>query len=246
MSRSEADNPGIAVPGKRREVKARAGMPVIFRAAIFDLDGTLLDSMDVWEKIDGEFLERRGLGVPEDYVATICALGFEDAARYTIDRFGLEENVGDIVGEWNEMAAQKYRNEVKLVPHALEYLSGLRKAGIKLAVATALPEVLYRPCLENNGIYSAFDAVCSTDTLAKGKESPDFFLAVADRLALPPHECIVFEDVLPAVRSAYQAGMTVYGVYDKYSAHHRKEISAIADGYIFSFKEAPLPGRRQT
>lgn len=72
-----------------------------FEAAIFDLDGTLLNSMDVWEKIDISFLQKRGLSVPADYVTEICARSFEEAAQYTIDLFGLSENVTDIIDEWS-------------------------------------------------------------------------------------------------------------------------------------------------
>ena len=75
-----------------------------FEAAILDLDGTLLDSMDVWEQIDIMFLQKRGLPVPENYVTEICARSFEEAAQYTIDLFGLTEKVDDMVREWNEMA----------------------------------------------------------------------------------------------------------------------------------------------
>jgi len=212
-----------------------------FKAAIFDLDGTLLDSMDIWEKIDIAFLSKRGLTAPDNYVIEICARSFTEAAKYTIDIFGLSESVHSIIKEWNDMAAYEYAHNVRLQPYALEYLQKLKSAGIKLAVATALPEKLYKPCLINNGVYNLFNALCSTDEVSKGKEAPDIFLLASKRLKTPTHECVVFEDVLPAIKSAKQAGMIVYGVYDKYSAHHIEEIKAIADGYLHDFRHAPLP-----
>ncbi|NMA24303.1 MAG: HAD family phosphatase [Clostridiales bacterium] len=212
-----------------------------FEAAVFDLDGTLLDSMDVWEKIDIEFLAKRGLPAPQNYVTEICARSFRESAEYTIELFGLDESVEVIIEEWNRMAAYEYANNVRLMPHTLDYLLRLKAGHIKLAVATGLPEELYKPCLLNNGVHGLFDSLCSTDQVKRGKEYPDIFLFAAAELKVPPQKCIVFEDVLPAIRSAKQAGMITYGVYDKYSAHHQAEIKAIADGYLVDFRDAPLP-----
>ena len=212
-----------------------------FEAAIFDLDGTLLNSMDVWEKIDIAFLSKRGLPVPQNYVTEICARSFEEAAQYTIELFRLNETVPAIIEEWNLMAAHEYANNVCLMPYTHEYLLRLKAFNIKLAVATGLPEKLYKPSLMNNGVYDVFDFLCSADQVQRGKECPDIFLFASDGLGTSPQKCIVFEDVLPAVKSAKQAGMITYGVYDKYSSDHESEIRAIADGYIYDFSNAPLP-----
>lgn len=212
-----------------------------FEAAIFDLDGTLLNSMDIWEKIDRDFLQKRGLAVPEHYITEICSRSFEEAAQYTIDLFGLSQSIHEIIGEWNEMAAFEYAHHVGLAPHALDYLLRLKGLGVKLAVATGLPEMLYLPCLENNSVRRLFDAVCSTDEVRRGKEFPDVFELAAKKSGVVPARCLVFDDVLPAVRSAKEAGMLACGVYDKYSAAHRHEIERIADCYLLDFQSAPLP-----
>ena len=212
-----------------------------FEAAILDLDGTLLNSMEVWEHIDISFLQKRGLSVPTNNVTEICARSFEEAAQYTIDLFDLPESIDDIISEWNEMAAYEYTNTVKLNPGAYDYLVQLKSQGIKLAVATGLPERLFIPCLANNEVLELFDALCSTDEVMRGKEYPDVFLLASQRLSTLPSRCAVFDDVLPAIKSAKQAGMLACGVYNKYSAHNRAEIERIADVYIFSFKTALLP-----
>ena len=200
-----------------------------FNAAIFDLDGTILDSMDVWEHIDIQFLKKRNLPVPENYVTEICARSFEEAAQYTIDLLGLQETV------------EEYSNHVGLLPHALDYLLRLKEHGIKLAVATGLPEKLYIPCLKNNSILELFDALCSTDEVQRGKEYSDVFELAARKLGVAPEHCIVFDDVLPAIKSAKAARMLAGGIYDKYSADQRTEIERIADIYLLDFRQAPIP-----
>lgn len=212
-----------------------------FNAAIFDLDGTILDSMDVWEHIDIQFLKKRNLPVPENYVTEICARSFEEAAQYTIDLFGLQETVEGIIEEWNNMAVEEYSNHVGLLPHALDYLLRLKEHGIKLAVATGLPEKLYMPCLKNNSILELFDALCSTDEVQRGKEYSDVFELAARKLGVAPEHCIVFDDVLPAIKSAKAASMLAGGIYDKYSADQRAEIERIADIYLLNFRQAPIP-----
>lgn len=211
------------------------------KAYIFDLDGTLLDSMGVWEQIDMDFLTKRGLEVPPDYINTICSRSFPEAAQYTIDRFGLSESVDDLLREWNSMAIYAYGHTVPLKPNAKKYLSALKRQGAKLGIATSLPAALYEPALRNHGIMGLFDVICSTDEVSFGKIKPDVFLFAASKLGIDPKECVVFEDILQAIKSAKLAGMMVYGVYDESSREHWPLIQQIADGVLYDFNDAPLP-----
>ena len=93
------------------------------RGLIFDLDGTLLDSMSVWDRVDEAFLRRRGIPIPEDYARSIAHLAFPAAAQYTIERFGLSESIAAITAEWHALALDAYRRDVRLKPGAREYLS---------------------------------------------------------------------------------------------------------------------------
>lgn len=149
--------------------------------------------------------------------------------------------VEGIIEEWNNMAVEEYSNHVGLLPHALDYLLRLKEHGIKLAVATGLPEKLYIPCLKNNSILELFDALCSTDEVQRGKEYSDVFELAARKLGVAPEHCIVFDDVLPAIKSAKAARMLAGGIYDKYSADQRTEIERIADIYLLDFRQAPIP-----
>ncbi len=208
-----------------------------FKAAIFDLDGTLLESMDVWHQIDVDFLAKRGLDVPSEYVAKITSMSFKQTAEYTIEYFGLNETVEQITREWFEMAIDRYSNQVRLKPNAKQYLKSLKQRGIKLGTATSLPEVLATPALKNNGIYRLFDAFTSTDEVSRGKNYPDIYLMAAQKLNVSPQHCVVFEDILPGVKSALAAGMRVYGVYDRSSKSYQEEIKSLAEVYIRNFAE---------
>ena len=108
-----------------------------------------------------------------------------------------------------------------------------------MLVGMVATEALFRPCLARNGILDWFDAICSVDEVGKGKNSPDVFLRTAEKLGVAPEECVVFDDVLPAVRSAKQAGMKVCAVYEKHSAHSRAEMEQAADWYLEKITDAP-------
>jgi HAD superfamily hydrolase (TIGR01509 family) len=210
-------------------------------AVIFDLDGTLIDSMWLWAKIDEVFLTKRGFETPPDYMEAVCMLSYHDAADYTIKRFALRESREAIVREWVEMAAYEYGHHIALKPYVREYLTLLKQRGIKLGVATGSSSVLYGPALENNRIQSFFDVVCSVEEVQRGKAFPDLFLYTAERLKVSPARCLVFEDMPQAIRSAKSAGMTVYGVYDEASKARWEEIRQTADGVLYDFRDAPLP-----
>ena len=211
------------------------------KAYVFDLDGTLLDSMNIWEQIDVEFLKKRGFDVPPDYIDALSSKSFPEAAEYTIKRFRLKDSVDELLHEWQAMAVYAYGNTIALKPNAGEYLLALKSKGAKLGIATSLPPSLYSPALNNHGIENLFDAVCSTDEVEHGKTHPDIFYLIARKLGVSPSGCVMFEDVLQAVQSAKSAGMTVYGVYDESSKDHWEQIKQTADGTFCDFKDAPLP-----
>jgi len=210
------------------------------KAYIFDLDGTLLDSMDVWHKVDIDFLNKRGISVPSDYAEVICSMTFDEAAAYTIRRFELSDSVESLKQEWNDMAAYAYGHTVQLKPYAKEYLLALRDRGIKLAVATSLFSSLLKLALNNHGIYDYFEVICTTEEAGHGKSRPDVFLMTAQKLGVLPCDCLVFEDILAAVKSAKSAGMSVCGVYDKSSHADWEQIKELADYSITDFKNAPM------
>jgi len=207
-----------------------------FEAAIFDLDGTLLDSMYVWHHIDKVYFARRGMVTPPDYGRALAGLSYRESAEYTKKRFGFTEPWEEIVQEWTDLAREEYACHVPLKPGALEYLQFLKASGVKLAVATALPEYLYRPCLEHLGVLEMFETLCSTDdTGGRGKKNGEVFLLAAKRMNMDPAKCAVFEDTLEGMRGAKAAGMLAYCAKDASNSHAHPEIETFADGMVDCF-----------
>lgn len=206
-----------------------------FKGAIFDLDGTLLDSMSVWADIDIDFLAKRGIDIPPDFINAVTPMSFMEAAKYTIQRFDLNEKAEDIIEEWNQMSIDAYSYNVALKPYAKEYLLSLKEKGIKLAVATALIPDLYEPALKNNSIYELFDAFSFLSEVKRGKGFPDIYLTASKRLGLEPIDCMVFEDIYAGICGAKAGGFRTCGVYDSYSDYEKDKILNTAEQYIESF-----------
>lgn len=205
--------------------------------AVFDLDGTLLDSSWVWEKVDEKFLDDRGFQVPDDYVDEISPLGAERAAVYTIERFGLNEDKDDIVREWIEMAKKEYATEVVCKPYAKEFLEELQKLNIKMAVATSSDRELFMKTLEREGILKYFQKIVTVDEVERGKGYPDIYEEAARRIKVNPHKCLVFEDILAGVTGASLGEFNVVAVFDEKSKHNWEKIKSISKYSINDYKE---------
>lgn len=205
--------------------------------AVFDLDGTLLDSSWVWEKVDEKFLGDRGFQVPDDYVDEISPLGAERAAVYTIERFGLNEDKDDIVREWIEMAKKEYATEVVCKPYAKEFLEELHKLNIKMAVATSSDRELFMKTLEREGILNYFQKIVTVDEVERGKGYPDIYEEAARRIKVNPHKCLVFEDILAGVTGASLGEFNVVAVFDEKSKHNWEKIKSISKYSINDYKE---------
>lgn len=207
------------------------------KGIIFDLDGTILDSMHVWEEIDRQFLGKRGVEVPEDYLRSIAPLGFEKAAEYTIERFGFSETPEELIAEWYQMAVDVYATEVELKPFVREYLSFLKSKGMKLGIATSCEPAMFLPALERNGVLSLFESYTIVREVKRGKEFPDIYERQAEKMGLLPEECAVFEDILKAIQGAKSGGFYTVGVYDVHSRYDWEDIMQAADKCIESYEE---------
>ena len=208
-----------------------------FEACIFDLDGTLLDSLGVWTDIDIEFLGKRGVSFTEEYGKATATMRMMEAAEYTVKLYRLEEKPEDIMAEWMEMARDRYAHQIGLIPFAKEFLLQLKTEGVPMGVATIGKKELYQPALERNGIAELFDVIVDGDMVRTGKESPDIYLKAAELLGVEPKRCVVFEDTSIGLRSASSCGFMTVGILDRGNRENHEEIKAICDVAAFDFKQ---------
>lgn len=211
------------------------------KAAIFDLDGSLVDSMWIWRDIDIEYLGRFGIELPDKLQAEIEGKSFSETAVYFKERFDIPDSLEQMKEDWNKMAWDKYMHEVMLKPGADELLKYCIKNGIKLGIATSNSRQLVEAVAKARGFGRDFDCIMTACEVEKGKPSPDIYLAVADRLGVEPSQCLVFEDITAGIMAGKNAGMRVCAVEDQYSLHQTKEKKELADYYIRDYYEIELP-----
>lgn len=208
-----------------------------FEAVIFDLDGTLVDSMGLWEEVDRVYLKRYGFDLPEDLQKSIEGKSFHETAIYFKQRFDLKDSLEIIKQDWHELAELFYKEQVRTKESARHLLDRIKDLGKPIGIATSNSRELAVMALMNNDIYHYFDTIVSSGEVASGKPSPDVFLKAAENLKVDPAKCLVFEDTHAGVMGAKAAGMTVYAVYDVYSKHSTEIIKRDADHFIHHFDE---------
>lgn len=204
--------------------------------AIFDMDGTLIDSMVFWKNLATEYLNAKGVAeIPREILERIRPMTMSESAALFKQEFGL---TGDPEAEMNAMMDAHYRKDIPLKPGVWEYLENLHRQGIRMCVASATAEQLMEACLTRLGVRQYFEFLLSCETVGAGKSSPLVYREAAKRLGAAPGEVAVYEDALYAVQTAKEALFHVVGVFDSGSAGNWKTIEKIADEIIINWEDA--------
>lgn len=204
---------------------------------VFDMDGTLIDSMGHFAEGMVNILREDKIDYPDDIVNIITPLG----TIKTIELFsqmGVRGSYEEIGKRMADNMVYLYSEVIKLKPYVKNYLTKLKNEGKKLYVLTASPHLTVDVCLENNGVYDMFSEVWSSDDFAPlTKNMPDIYKALADRVGCSVDDIIFFDDNILALENAKKAGVYTVGVYDEYYPVPKEDVKAMADKYVMSFEE---------
>lgn len=204
----------------------------MLQGAVFDADGTLLDSTSMWASIGERYLARLGIQAEPELGKKLFPLSLPDAAAYLIETYGLTQTPRELANGVNDMVGEFYTTEVQLKPGVLDFLRELKAKQIPMTVATATERVAIEKGLQRTGIADFFQGIFTCTEVGMGKEAPDVYLAAAARLGTAPQNTWVFEDALHGAQTAKAAGFQVAAVYDPVSARHREALEQVADLYL--------------
>lgn len=209
--------------------------------AIFDMDGTLVDSMGFWNRLSDEYLVRRGFPpLGRELKERSIAMTMLETARLFIDLCGLSDTPAQIAGEINALMEEHYRADVPLKPGAAAFLDRLRSAGVKMCVASSTNPVLIDICLRRLGVRDCFEFLLSCEEVGEGKNRPTVYLEAARRLGGAPENTVIFEDILVAAQTAKKAGFSLGVIYDANSDAEQEHLKALADCWFTRWDDEAL------
>lgn len=209
------------------------------KGIIFDVDGTLLDSMKIWDEAGERYLRKKGLTAVEDLGAILFAMTMEEGAEYLKQNYGLQEGIQEIIHGINDTVLDFYENEVTLKSGVSELITYYKGKKIPITIATSSDREVIEKALSHVGILDDIQAIFTCSEIGVGKDKPDVYYAAADYMGIKASDIYVFEDALHAIKTAKEAGFLTVGVYDKTSDKVQEQIKEMADIYVRSLDEMP-------
>jgi len=202
------------------------------KGAIFDMDGTILDSMLIWYNTAEIYLNNIGIKAESDLGKIMFSMSLAEGAEFLKERYCLNFDTDEIIAGVNRTVEDFYCYKVQLKEGVEQFLNGMKQAGFKMVVATLTDRHLAERALERLNVLRYFDRIFTGTEIGAGKHKPDIYLAAAEFMGTIPEETWVFEDALYAIKTAKRAGFKTVGVYDEFSRDDFDEIKKAADIYL--------------
>ncbi len=212
--------------------------------AIFDMDGTLLDSMYVWDHVGQTVLQKHGISMPKELRKRMRNMTTEEVALY-FQKLGMTEPVEDIIKEINEVPYERYLHEVQPKPGAVEFLHQLYRQGTPMCIVSSTDTSSIHAAFDRLQLTDLFSFILSANDFGSGKDRPEIFYEAAQRLGGRPEETVVFEDALYSIRTAKTAGFPVVALQDEEARGESEEIRKLADLYLPDLRSFPWEGESQ-
>ncbi len=204
---------------------------------IFDMDGTLIDSMEKWVRTMVRVLENNGVSYPDNILDIIAPLSLGQSAIYFREELGMDKSVEEILGEIDAMMIKEYETSIQLKDNALTMLKALKERGYSLNILTASPHRMLDKIIARLDLAPLFDNIWSAEDLGYAKNNPEIYRAVAKKLGTTTDGCRFFDDNINALRTAHSAGVETVAVYDNASRANEDELKSFCDRYIYNFSE---------
>ena len=217
----------------------------MIKGAIFDLDGTLVDSMFIWDTFGEDYLKTLGIEPKENFAETFKTFTLEQAAEYYREHYGVTHSVGEIVNDINNMVSEIYQTRVNLKSGVKEFLKRLHKRGVKMCVATVTDRIVAEDILKRLGVLEYFSEIFTCAEVGASKESPEIYRCALKHLGTKKEETVVFEDVFHALSTAIKEGFKTAAVYDIHESQQEK-MKEFADYYITDFDSFCFPAKMKT
>jgi len=199
---------------------------------IFDMDGTLLDSMRMWESLGSIYLLQKGVTPPDGIKEIIEAKTLEEAAEYFINEFNIQGTIKSVVDEIVSIINDKYEHELDMKPNMKELVLTEYAQGSRMCILTTTARALAIEAMKRIGILNCFEDIFTPENLKLSKRTPAIYIKTCEILGFKPSETIVYEDALYAAKSAKEAGCYLIAVYDSMNEKDWPEIKSLADRTI--------------